>query len=90
MNCYRVFFAFYATVLLVLKFLSFEKYCCTAAELGALDDALKNYDKRVRPLRDISPLDVKIQVSIFALGPISTKTFTFQADFFLRERWVDP
>ena len=62
----------------------------SSTELEELDNLLKNYDKRERPFRNVAPVDVKIQVSLFALGPISTKTFTLEADIFLREWWTDP
>ena len=63
---------------------------CLEYELEDLDIALKTYDKRVRPFKNIAPVEVKVQVYLLSFGPISTKTFTFEADIFLREWWIDP
>ena len=71
-------------------FLSTGIIRCSASKFQKLDVALKGYDKRERPLEDISPVEVKVQIALSALGPINTKTFTFEADIFLRESWNDP
>ena len=63
---------------------------CLANRLKELDEILQNYDKRVRPFRNVSPVQVKIQVFLSALGPINTKTFTFEVSIYLREWWRDP
>ena len=63
---------------------------CSAIGLEELDIALKSYDKRVRPYQNVAPVEVEVQIAIKALGPIDTKTFTFEADFYLREFWTDP
>ena len=63
---------------------------CSTFELEELDVALQKYDKRVRPFKDTSPVEVKVQIALLALGPIDTKQFTFEADIYLREVWTDP
>ena len=79
-----------ATILLGSIFLSIVNKSCAVDEFNELDLALKNYDKRQRPYRNISPVDVKVNMFINALGPVSTKTFTFEIKFYLRHWWKDP
>ena len=63
---------------------------CSVYELEELGVSVKRYNKRVRPYKNIAPVEVEVQIVISALGPINTKTFTFEADLFLREFWIDP
>ena len=79
-----------ATTMFGLVFISVNILRYSASELKELDAILKNYDKRVRPFRNIAPVEVEVQISLEALGPIDTKAFTFEADFYLREVWTDP
>ena len=69
-------------------FLVNDSYSVKAYQLEGLDEVLKHYDKGERP--NISPIHLKMQVELFALGPVSTKTFTMDTNFFLREWWTDP
>ena len=90
MNSLKVSPTMCATILFASIHLSISIYKSSASELKELDTVLKNYDKRVRPLRNTAPVEVKVQIALEALGPIDTKAFTFEVDFYLREFWTDP
>ena len=90
MISYQTTVSVFAAILLGSIFLSITNKICAADEFNELDLALKNYDKRQRPYRNISPVDVKVNMFINALGPVSTKTFTFETKFYLRHWWKDP
>ena len=76
------------TILLVPTFPFPINYSCSANKLEGLDEVFKSYDKNERP--NTAPIALKLQVDFFALGPISTKTFTMDTNFYLREWWTDP
>ena len=83
MNSLKVSPTMCATILFASIHLSISIYKSSASELKELDTVLKNYDKRVRPLRNTAPVEVKVQIALEALGPIDTKAFTFEVDFYI-------
>ena len=90
MNCFQTPVSVCVTILLSSIFFFIIDNSYASDQFEELDIALKNYDKRQRPFRNISPVEVKVQMYISSLGPVSTKTFTFETEFYLRQWWNDP